>query len=188
MKLKLNVIATLASLLFLAHQVFSAADSSSVEIMKELKISGELGGRVGDKPWSSYDHLGKLTLVFNVDPDEEKVNEEFYDQLEKVDFPEDNFLSVAIVNMEATWLPNAAINLAINNKQKKFPQTVYVKDLKKQTQKVWGLKDHSSNCLLLGPKGNLLWRVDGKVSKKEGERLIALIWTELEAFEKDNAP
>ena len=49
----------------------------------------------------------------------------------KEKFPTDKFHLYGMINMAATWLPNFAINSALEEKQKKYPRTIYVRDYKK---------------------------------------------------------
>ena len=77
---------------------------------------------------SSVELQGKVDVVFYVDPDEKDTNNEASDALDREKFPSDKFQSVGIINMAATWLPNFAISSALKDKQKRYPETIYVRD------------------------------------------------------------
>ena len=75
--------------------------------------------------------IGKVSVIFYVDPDEKDLNNEAGDDLKTEKFPLDKFQSIGIINMKATWLPNYAISSALKKKQKQYPTTAYVRDYEK---------------------------------------------------------
>jgi predicted transcriptional regulator len=82
---------------------------------------------------------------------------------------------VAIVNLAATWLPNALIESKLKSKQKEFPDTTYVKDKKKVLVNTWKLADDNSDILIFDKKGKLIYKKFGKVSDSEIKSVISLI-------------
>ena len=90
-------------------------------------------------------------------------------------FRSDRFFSVAVLNMAATWMPDAAIEAMLRQKQKKFKRTVYVRDLKKTLVRAWGVADHSSCIIVEDPEGRVLFSRDGKLSEAEIARMLGLI-------------
>jgi predicted Zn-dependent peptidase len=90
-------------------------------------------------------------------------------------FPSDKFQSVGIINMAATWLPNFAISAALKDKQKRYPDTIYVRDYKKVLVNAWKIADDSSNVLAFDKNGRLIFRKDGKLTAEEIQRLIQVI-------------
>jgi YtfJ family uncharacterized protein len=95
--------------------------------------------------------------------------------LEKEKFPTDKFQSYGMINMAATWLPNFAISSALEEKQKKYPKTIYVRDYKKVLVQAWKIADDSSNVLVFDKKGKLIFRKDGKLTNEEIQKLIKVI-------------
>lgn len=147
----------------------------STEVLPPVTLQGEYGGRLDGSSWSSSEINGKVFTLFYVDPDEKNLNEPLADLLKKENFPLDKYGSIGIINMAATWLPNFAIASSLKEKQKKFPNTVYVKDLKKVLVKEWNLKDDSSNVLIFDKSGKLLIKVMGKATDEEAQKVLSLI-------------
>jgi YtfJ family uncharacterized protein len=138
-------------------------------------ISGENGGKLDGSTWSSSMLKGKIYTVFYVDPDKKDVNNALADALKAKKFDRKKVNSVAILNMAATWLPNALIESKLKDKQKKFPHTLYVKDKKKVLVKKWSLADDNSDILIFDKKGKLIYKKFGKVSVTEIQKVIKLI-------------
>ena len=138
-------------------------------------LEKEEGGRVDGSSWSSSELTGKIHLMFYVDPDEKKKNEALEAALKKEEFSADKFQSTAVINMAATWLPNVAIASSLSAKQKEYPRTVYVKDLKKKLVAAWGLADDAYNVLLFNQQGQLLFSKSSSLTEEEIKSLIAMI-------------
>lgn len=142
-----------------------------------VEISGDNGGRLDGKAWSSKELKGKVHVLFYVDPDEKDLNNHASEALAKEKFDLKKYSSVAIINMDATWLPNSILEGALEDKQKKYPNTLYVKDLEKVIVKKWDgiVKDDDSNILVFDKAGNLIYKINGKASKDQIKEMIALI-------------
>ena len=138
-------------------------------------IEGKEGGRIDGKAWHSSMLKGKIYTLFYVDPDERDLNNGLADALKAKNFDRKKVNSVAIVNLAATWLPNAIIESKLKAKQKKFPHTLYVKDKKKVLVKEWGLADDNSDILIFDQEGKLIYKKFGKVSEKEISEVLELI-------------
>lgn len=146
------------------------------DIPKNVVLSGDNGGLVKDgSAWSSTALKEKVLVMFYVDPDEKDLNNEFADTLKAKQFDRQKFGSVAIINMAASWKPNFAIQMALEAKQKKFPKTLYVKDMNSVLVKEWGVADDNSDILIFSKNGELLFYKDGKMSKEEIEKAIKII-------------
>ncbi len=163
----------LVAAVFLINQAALAFELGEVPPKVELKE--KLGGRLDGKPWSSEELQGKVFVIFYVDPDEKDTNNAASEALDKEKFPTDKFQSYGIINMAATWLPNFAINSALEEKQKKYPKTIYVRDYKKVLVQAWKIADDSSNVLAFDKKGKLIFRKDGKLTNEEIQKLIKAI-------------
>ena len=107
------------------------------ESLPPLILEKELGGRLDGSSWSSAEIKNKVHVLFYVDPDEKDLNERIADVLQNSKFPLDNYGSIAVINMAATWLPNIALETALKQKQKKYPDTLYVKDFNKLFVKIY---------------------------------------------------
>ena len=149
------------------------------QVLPVVEITDDEGGRVDGSPWNSEELKGKVQVLFYVDPDVKDLNSEFSAALKEQKFPRDQFGSVAIINMAATWLPNFAIASSLKKKQEEFPHTVYVKDLKKKLVTSWNVGDDNNCVILIDRQGKVLFAKDGKLSTEEISTVIKLIQTQL---------
>lgn len=140
-----------------------------------LILEGDTGGVLSGEAFSSKILKGKVHVLFYVDPDEKDLNEHVSAALKEQAFDRENYASVAIINMTATWLPNFAIASSLEAKQEKYPDTLYVKDLDSILVKEWDLKDDSSNIVLFAKDGKVLFIKKGKLDSEETLELISLI-------------
>ena len=145
------------------------------EIPKEVELKGDLGGRLDGSPWSSKELAGKVHVLFYVDPDEKDLNNDTSEALRLENFPRDQYQSYAIINMDATWLPNFAISSALEEKQKKYPNAIYVRDYDKVLVKEWDLADDNSDVLAFDKNGKLIFMKAGKLTPKDIEKLTELV-------------
>ncbi len=125
--------------------------------------------------WKSDSFRGKVNVIFYVDPDERSDNENLEVLLHEQNFLKDKLQSIAIINMAATWLPNSLINSVLEGKKKKFANTLYVNDLKKELVDKWKLKDNSYDVLILDKKGIVVFHQSGKLKKEEMKNVVELI-------------
>ena len=145
------------------------------KVPASVTISGDKGGKTNGEAWRSSSLKGKVHIVFYVDPDKKELNEALSQALKKRHFDRSKYGSVAIVNMAATWMPNAAIEMKLKSKQKEFPDTVYVRDRDKVLVKKWDLADDNSDILIFNKKGELIYKKFGKLSKAEISKVLSLI-------------
>ena len=145
------------------------------QIPQRVELKEKTGGRLDGNPWSSEELKGKVHVLFYVDPDEKDTNNEASEALEREKFLSEKFQSVAIINMAATWLPNFAISSSLEEKQKLYPRTIYVRDYKKVLVDAWKIADDSSNVLAFDKSGRLFFRKDGKLSPEDIQKLIKAI-------------
>ena len=150
------------------------------EIPVSVVLKGELGGRLDGSKWSSEELVsGKVIVLFYVDPDESELNNHVSDALKAENYPKENYGSIGMANMAATWLPNFAINMELKSKQEKHKTTVYVKDLDKTLVKKWGLSDDNSDVVVFGKDGKVLYSVDGKFTDAQVKEIVKLVWDNL---------
>lgn len=156
-----------------------AVASAEVKIGAEppaVELKGEEGGRVaGGSLWKSSELKGKVHVLFYVDPDEKDLNEHAAQALKAKEFPLSDYGSVAIINMAASWKPNFAIESALEEKQKEFPHTVYVKDFKKVLVDRWKVQDDSSDVLVFDKEGKVVFVKNGKLSDAEVSTLVQAV-------------
>jgi predicted transcriptional regulator len=145
------------------------------KVPSAVSIEGENGGKIDGTSWSSKMLKEKVHIVFYVDPDKKDLNQDLSNALKKRHFSRKKYGSVAIINLAATWMPNALIESKLKSKQKKFPDTTYVKDKKKVLVGKWNLADDNSDILIFNKKGKLIYKKFGKLSAKEISSVLALI-------------
>jgi hypothetical protein len=157
----------------LAYATAHSTEPGQVPLPVELKE--KTGGRLDGAPWSSEELKGKVHVLFYVDPDEKDTNNEASDALDREKFDGEKFQSVAIINMAATWLPNFAISSSLEEKQKRYPRTIYVRDFKKVMVDAWKIADDSSNVFVFDKSGRMIFRKDGKLGPDDIQNLIKVI-------------
>ena len=170
-----NTIRLAAALLATFLALPAAAQLNIGETPPTVIFDGESGGRVGGGAWSSDSLMGKVHILMYVDPDKVKVNSHVEDALAAQNFDRSNVASVAVINMAATWKPNFAIDLLLKSKQEKFPNTLYVRDLKRVLVAAWGLVDDGYHVLVIAPDGRVIFSGANALSDSQVEQLIATI-------------
>lgn len=154
------------------------------KVSSKITLQDKLGGRLDGTPWNSEELLNKVSVIFYVDPDERDLNNEVSETLKSEGLPEDKFQSYAIINMAATWLPNFVISNILEEKQKHYRTTIYVRDYKKVLVKEWGLSDHNSDVLAFDASGKLFFRKDGKLNEEDIKNLLTGIHAKLDTVIK----
>jgi predicted transcriptional regulator len=150
-----------------------------------LTISGEHGGNVKDGgAWNSQSMNGTLNFLVYVDPDDSDLNDELVNRLQAAKFPDDLFNSVAIINMAATWKPNAIIMSVLRGKQEKFPRTTYVFDKDRYVAQNWNLTKEGYHVLLVDRDGSVLYEKAGKLEKDEIAKFIDLVSAKIKEAEQ----
>ncbi len=145
------------------------------EILPAVILSGDDGSKVTGETFDTQSMKGKLSLIFYVDPDEKEVNEHVSKAIKAHSFDKTHFQSYAIINMAATWLPNFAISNILEEKQKEYAKSIYVKDLKKNFVYMWKVADDSSNIILVDKNSKVLFIQEGEVNDARLKELISLI-------------
>jgi YtfJ family uncharacterized protein len=158
---------------FLIPHMVEALEIGQVPPKAELKE--KMGGRLDGTPWTSEELRGKVHVVFYVDPDEKDTNNDASEALDKEKFSAEKFQSLGIINMAASWLPNFAISSSLEEKQKRYPRTIYLRDYKKVLVDTWKIADDSSNVLAFDKEGKLIFRKDGKLTPEDIQQLIKVI-------------
>jgi len=128
----------------MAPMTWAEVQMGQVPPLVELKE--KLGGRLDGTPWSSDEMKGKVHVLFYVDPDKKDLNNGASEALAAENFSLDKYQSVRIINMAATWLPNFAISSSLEEKQKKYPNTIYVRDYKKVLVNEWNIAECFHFC------------------------------------------
>jgi YtfJ family uncharacterized protein len=150
----------------------------SLELGKPLPLvtlEGDDGGRLDGSAWESGSLRGKVHILFYVDPDEKELNTPLSEALKTKQFDRSRYASVAIVNMDATWMPDFAIEASLKKKQAAYPDTLYLKDKSRHLVRAWGIADDNSDILLLDREGKPLYLYEGALGDDEIADVISII-------------
>lgn len=175
--MKTKITGFLVALLLLGGNLFSVLPIG--ENPEIITLSEKEGGRIDGTPWSSAELVDKVWVLVYADPDESDMNEAATEALKEKDYSEDVYQSVAVINMSATWKPNFLINTILKGKQKKYPSTVYVRDMKKVLVNKWGLADDSNDIVVFDATGKVIFSFDGQLGQTEIDEMLSLIDAEL---------
>ncbi len=162
-------------IIFLFMPAMAMAEMPLGEVPPLVTLQGDDGGRVDGTSWSSAELKGHVSYVFYVDPDESDLNDKMVKALETLDNPEGSYKSYAIINMDATWLPNVAIASKLKSTQKDHPDTIYVKDMEKILAKKWGLTDDTYDVLVIAKDGKVVFSKDGQLSESDIAKMLGVI-------------
>ena len=154
---------------------YAHAEIQLGQVAPVIELKDKLGGRVDGSPWSSSEIKGKVFVIFYVDPDVKDLNNMASEALNKEKFPREQFQSVAVINMGATWKPNFVISSLLKEKQKQYPKTIYVRDYKKALVNKWNISDDNSDILVFDKEGRLIFRKDGKLGADDIKSMLKLI-------------
>jgi hypothetical protein len=172
MKFFITIILTVLGIL-LINPIAQAIEPG--EVPPKVVLKEKLGGRLDGKPWSSEELQGKVHVLFYVDPDEKDTNNHVSEALNNEKFPDEKIHYFGIINMAATWMPNFAINMALKEKQERYPKTTYLRDNKKVLVQSWKIADDRSDVLAFDKKGKLFFIKEGKLTAAEVQRLIKAV-------------
>ncbi len=166
-------VAILFLICWLAQPVWAGLQVGQVP--EKVELSGDAGGRLDGSPWSSDELKGKVHVLFYVDPDEKDLNNDASEALRLEKFPAEKYQSFAMINMAATWLPNFAISSSLEDKQKKYPSAIYVRDYKKVLVKEWGLADDNSDVVAFDKQGKVIFIKEGKLGPEDIKQLVQTV-------------
>lgn len=150
------------------------------KIPPQVILRGESGGRTDGSSWNSKELKDRIYALFYIDPDKKDLNEKAFTTLKKAEFSGEKFGSIAIINMGATWIPDMLLDAMLKKKQKEYPRTIYVKDMKKVIVKKWKLADNSSDVVVFDRNGKVLFCKDGKLTQDDINLFLETIRKNLE--------
>jgi len=119
---------------------------------------------------------GKVVSIFYVDPDEKDTNNHVEDALlkDKGLDRDRTYKGFGITNLKATKLPNFIIKSVIKSKQEKTGAIILL-DYDYTILNLWGLKNHSSDVLVLDKERICRYIYSGKLPPEEVTKLIDTI-------------
>ncbi len=145
------------------------------DTLPHVTLEKENGGMSHDKPWYSNSLKGKVHVLLYMDPDKRTESQALLDALNVLEVDSQKYSTVAIVNLAATWMPDAILEGLLSKKEKELKNTSFVFDKKKYLVKKWKMKDDASNVFIVDKNLRVIYRKIGKLSSKEIEKIIALI-------------
>lgn len=175
MKIIKLTLLTFLSLLWFSNIIFA------VETPSYLTLEGERGGRLNGSPWSSDELRGKVTILFYVDPDHRDLNKPLADRLNQQDFPDSKALSMVIINMAATWVPDMILQSLLKEKQDQYPETLYINDFQKVLVNEWGLSDDAYHVMVSNHQGDRVFHQEGQFNQQQIDDLLTLIWKSIDS-------
>ncbi len=146
--------------------------ASETKVLDNLILEDKNGGMVLDNSaWNAHIFKGKTTLLMYVDPDEQPKGEIFKSTIVDLsaNYPEDQFQIVVILNLDATWKPNALIQKLVKGKIEEFPRRSFVLDKKSILVNTWNLPTDEYNVLLLNHNAEVIVHHAGKWDTKQIE-------------------
>ena len=109
------------------------------------------------------------------DPDEADLNNAASEALKNANLPADQVRSVAVINMDATLLPNFLVQGKLEDKQEEYQNTLYVMDYQKVLVNEWGLGDHNNDVVIFDKQGKVLFSVDGQLNQSQIQEMLAAV-------------
>ena len=129
----------------------------------------------------SLDHpqfKGKVLYIAYVDPDEKDTNNHVEDALKKErdsgGLDKTRYEGFGIVNLKASVMPNFLIKSAIKSKQEKTGATIIL-DYDYTILNQWGLKNDSSEVVVLDKERICRYVYHGKLPQEELVKMIQII-------------
>ena len=150
------------------------------QVPQGVNLEGKLGGRMDGAAWHSGEMKGKVHVLFYVDPDLRDLNNDASEALKAESFPREKYQPLAVINVAASRLPKFLVKSSLKKKQKRYPDTIYVRDNKKIIVKAWEIDDENNNVLAFDKEGRLFFIKEGKLNPGEIKDLIELIYQHLE--------
>jgi uncharacterized protein len=124
----------------------------------------------------SDEFKGKVLSIFYVDPDAKDLNNHVEDVLMKDPGLDRNktYKGFGITNLKASKLPNFIIKDVIKNKQEKTGAIILMDD-RYTILNLWGLKNHSSDLVILDKDRICRYIYKGKLPKEEVIKAVNII-------------
>lgn len=132
-----------------------------------------LDGKVTTLPYYGEKHI----LVFYVDPDKHRQNEDFIMEMEEKKFAAgDNIEGFGIINLKDTMFPNAIVRMLARKRTEKNKATI-ITDEDNIIAKKWGLGDCNNMfvLMLVSREGELVFCCKGEFSEQDKADFIRIV-------------
>ena len=146
------------------------------KVPPSVVIDKENGADSQGKAWHSQMLKGKVHTLLYMDPDKREESMLLLKALQKMSHSASSYQTVAIINLAATWMPNAVLQSLLAKKQKELKNMMYIFDKKKFLVSKWHLKDDASNVLILDKQSRVIYQKSGRLSAKD----VAVILKKIE--------
>jgi len=165
----------IALLTFVIASLF--AEVNREQPLPTITLQGDTGGHYNGDTWDSSTLQGKTTMLMYVDPDEKSKGEIFKPTIEALekDLDFSRFQILVILNLDATWKPNAVIRSMMKSKVTDYPKRTYILDNSSVLVKNWGLQDDEYNTLLINDEGRVIYSHSGEWTDDEMKQIDSLI-------------
>ena len=169
----------IALLTLAAVSLFAEVDTK--QPLTPVILEGDNGSYYTGETWDSSMLQGKTTMLMYVDPDEKNKGEVFKPTIEafEKDLDFSKFQILVILNLEATWKPNALIRSMMKSKLTDYPKRTYILDTNSVLVKEWGLTDNEYNTLVINKKGRVIYSHSGEWKEGEMDQIDLLIRSEI---------
>lgn len=146
--------------------IFSATQAFSWFVPK-----AQLNG----KDFDSNHFKGKTFVLFYVNPKYRNLNNEASETLRLQKFDRDEFGSVAIIDLKASWIPNSLVMKGIRKKQKKYPDTIYLKDRRRYMHKHLDFKPSGNDIFAFDKDGKMIFKHLGKMNPEQVNEMVEVL-------------
>lgn len=147
--------------------------------VNNVTLEKDNGGYIDGKKWEFKNNNNNVRLLMYVDPDEQSKGEAFLPHTFKLEekYSKLGFQIQVILNLNATWIPDAIITSKLKSKQKKIPNREFIIDKESVLVKKWNLQDDEYNVLLFDRKNKLLFSKSGELTEGDIKKVKSLIET-----------
>jgi predicted transcriptional regulator len=170
---------TITLLTLAVASLFAEVDTQ--QALPAITLDGDNGSYYTGEAWDSSMLQGKTTMLMYVDPDEKSKGEIFKPTIEaferELDFSK--FQILVILNLEATWKPNALIRSMMKSKLTDYPKRTYILDTNSVLVKEWGLTDNEYNTLVVNGESKVIYSHSGEWKEGEMKQIDSLIRSEV---------
>jgi predicted transcriptional regulator len=164
--------------------LFALVWTVSVVVAAELKVGDKASDfKLKDSTGKEYTledprFKGKVLYVAYVDPDEKDTNNHVEDELKKEKdsggLDKARYEGFGIVNLKASMMPNFLIKSAIKSKQEKTGAVILL-DYDYAILNLWGVKNDSSDVVVLDKERICRYVYNGKLPPEELTKMIQII-------------
>jgi len=157
------------------------ADVDTTKPLTPLVLKGDNGGSFDGSSWSSDVLKGKTTMLMYVDPDEKNKGEVFKPTIEafEKDLDFSKFQILVIINLNATWKPDAIIKKMMKSKVDTYPKRTYILDAQSVLVKGWNLPDDEYNTLIIDQNAKVIFQHAGDWDEAQMQEVNTLVRSEV---------